>query len=173
MESTATATTPRRYHLGLRAKNAESGLPCPVDYITLAGVTFHKHTEKVTGWGPQTKRQRVQGGYAMLTDQQIADVKKALDKTRVQFLARDPQTGQPKVYTDDTQEPPRQYVRARIVTVGVRGYIPKDTDVRLDGWLYLVPQEAPTVYEVQDPPSVDWSSIGKTEAKKSSGSRSK
>ena len=148
-----------RYHLGLREFNELNGLPCPVDSITLGGMTFHRYTEKVTGWGVDTKRQRVQGGYADLTPTQHKAVLDDIAEKRVQFLAHDPATGKIKVYVDDKSEPVRKYVKARIVTAGVRGYNPRPTDMRLDGWIYLAPQLAPTIFEVADPPSLASSNV--------------
>jgi hypothetical protein len=125
-----------------------------VDSITLAGVTFHRYTEKVTGWGPETRRERVQGGYVELTQAQLKAIREDLSTKCVQFLSHDPKTGDVKVYVDEKADPPRSYVRGRVFTKNVRGFIPRSTDCALDGWLYAREQLTPTIYEIKDPPSL-------------------
>lgn len=154
MTATVEIMREQRYHLGLRDFNEKNGLPCPVGSLTLGGVTFHRQTEKVTGWGPETRRQRVQGGYVVVSPKQLDAIRVDLDRKLVRFMAHDPATGEVKVYVDDKADPPRSYVRARIMELGTPGFEPKGTDCRLDGWLYMVPQEEPTIYEAADPPSL-------------------
>jgi len=116
-------------------------------------VTFHQYTEKVSGFGVSTRRERVQGGYATLTDEQKAEILAELDQLRVQFLSTNPD-GSPKVTTDDTLDPPVEFVRARVVKLGVAGYVPRENDVKLHGWVFMEVAQAPTEFEFNDPPSI-------------------
>jgi hypothetical protein len=162
----ATQEQTRRWHIGIREsydlKGLDAngnphpcrGLPCPFDSITLAGVTFHKRTEHVTGWNAETRRQEVMGGYVELTPEQVAAVQADIGQKRIQFQSHDPDTKRPKVYEDDSTDPPRRYVKGRVITVGVKGVIPHATDTNIHGWLYMTPQEAPTVFEQQEPDSI-------------------
>lgn len=142
------------YHIGLRRTHSENGLPCPVQYITIAGVTFHEFTERVSGYGADTRRDRVQGCYVKLTDEQLQAVHGKLENLVVQFRSVDPATGKPKVVVDDSLDPPRAMVRARVMDKTVPGYLPRSSDMPLHGWLYMVQESAPGALAYEDPPSV-------------------
>lgn len=147
------ASNSKLYRIGLRLKHSENDLPCPVQYFAFGGVTFHQHTEKVSGFGASTRRERVQGGYASLTDEQKSALLSELDSVRVQFLSLNPD-GSPKVTVDDTLDPPREFVRARLVKTNVAGFIPRETDLKLHGWLFMQPCEAAEL-EFSDPPAIE------------------
>lgn len=60
----------RLFRLGLRGD-------CPFQVIHLAGVEFPKVTEKVSGFGPETKRSEVRGVTLELTKEKLEAIKKA------------------------------------------------------------------------------------------------
>lgn len=154
------------YHIGLRAEHetilAEDGkgLPCPAQYLIVGGVTFHRFTQKVEGYGAETTRHPVKGGYAYLSKPQIERIKTDLDRLRVQWLGRKAD-GSPILVTDE-REGLRQ-ARARIVDVTARGYRPIKGELTLHGWLFMQESATPELYQQPEPPSLVGAATSKSE----------
>lgn len=148
------------YWLGLRRSHDEShgpgwlaGVPCPFTSLTLGGVTFHLYTEKVEGEGIDTVRTRVQGGYAWLDGEDLEAIKRDLDRYRVAWLARDGE-GKPLIFSHAIfRDQGGKQVKGKLVDVGARGYNPQPYDCKLNGWIYMKPVDAATLYEPPDPPA--------------------
>jgi len=146
------------FHIGLRREHSEimapdgKGLPCPCQYLVVGGLTFHLYTHKVEGFGAETVRHRVQGGYAWIPDEQIKRINADLDVMRVQWIGRHPD-GTPIIVTDEVEN--MRAARARIVDTRARGYRPVAGELSLHGWIYMQESAAgPELYDQPEPASI-------------------
>lgn len=72
------STKSRLYHVGLNPD-------APAEVLHLAGVEFPKRSERVEGFGAETKRSVVQGAYLELTEEKVAAIKKAATEKVFRF----------------------------------------------------------------------------------------
>jgi hypothetical protein len=70
------------YRIGLTAD-------CPVHQVSLGGRTFAKRTEKVEGYGADTRRTDVRGSFEFLTDQDVARIKENASKRVIRATSGD------------------------------------------------------------------------------------
>lgn len=168
----ATATSARRYHVGLRAHDAR-GNPCPFHQLILNGVNFHRFTERVT-YNDETRasrRDKVQGGYVTLTEEQVARIKHELDhiKRFAWLNKRKTAAREVHLYDQDVVVPVMARLEGtnELIRTGERvvaragdpvnkslGSFPWGGLQKLHPWVYMLPAPELTPYEWSDPPSI-------------------
>lgn len=74
------------YHVGLNPD-------APYDVIHLAGFEIPKWTERVEGYGASTKRDRIQGVYLDLDDEQVERIKTASTRKVFRFAGKPSKRG--------------------------------------------------------------------------------
>ena len=97
---------------------------CPVDQVSLGGLSFCKKTQKVTGYGHETERTNVRGTELMVTEDQLRAALKAAH-TRVIRTAG----GKGKE-------------RSRVYDTTARRFRSRDGDVALVDYVYAEPLSA-------------------------------
>ena len=101
---------------------------CPVHQITVGGHCFPRRTEKVTGYGAQTKRNEIQGSIVLLEPGDIDRIKEAA-KDRVIRSTRG------------------KKLSAKVYSKSARNYRPQSRDLEVSDFLYIKKEETNPIEE--------------------------
>ena len=101
---------------------------CPVHQITVGGHCFPRRTEKVTGYGAQTKRNEIQGSIVLLEPGDIDRIKEAA-KDRVIRSTRG------------------KKLSAKVYSKSARNYRPQSRDLEVSDFLYIKKEETNPIDE--------------------------
>ena len=101
---------------------------CPVHQITVGGHCFPRRTEKVTGYGAQTKRNEIQGSIVLLEPGDIDRIKSAA-KDRVIRSTRG------------------KKLSAKVYSKSARNYRPQSRDLEVSDFLYIKREETNPIEE--------------------------
>lgn len=154
---TAKTTT---YHIGLRHFN-EKGQACPFGSVVLGGHSVPLYTEKVTGYGAETRRDRRPGAYVQLNKGEMARLKRELDNKVVRWRAT-------RKWRDEGSGDLMEMRIARLLDKTARRFHANaEKDTTLHSWVYVVPREDLTPTDEQpEPDAVDTSAPWTTKGEK-------
>ncbi len=101
------------YHVGLNSN-------CPVHVVTVGGQTFPRNSEKVTGYGSETQRDKIRGAIVEMRPGQLEEIKKSANYKIVRSTRG-------------------RRARARVYDTRCRNYRPHSGDMPLSQFLYCRP----------------------------------
>lgn len=145
------------WHVGLRHEN-KAGERCPFAGVILGGHSFPLYTEKVSGYGQETRRDRRAGAYVPLDDVDMAKVQEDLEAMVVRWKAT-------RKWRDEDTGELMEMKTARRLNRRARRFSALPDDTTMHSWVYMKRHTAPRPEEQLEPEALDSSAPWDTKTK--------